>query len=404
MSRWREALRGRRGAAALGVVLAAAGLLTIGLWLRANRQQPAPAVPERLIPTAGAAVQARPSPSLTAGATDRPAGGSAGAASASAVPGAAAGPPSEAGREDSLSPGHRIGFSAPQSDVAAYDVARLGAGWYLTGLSEEPVGAPADLEFVPLVEVVGSTFSPGRRELRALARERPGALWLVGNEPDVIWQDNATPEEYARVYHDVYSALKAADPTCRVAIGGVAQVTPLRLRYLESILAAYQERYGEPMPVDVWNVHLAILREERGAWGVDIPPGLADNKGALYEIGDNADVEIVKSQVRTMRRWMADHGFRDRPLIVTEFGVLMPPDYGFDEETVRSFMVAAFDFLLTGTDDVIGYPADGNRLVQRAAWYSLADRVYATGNLYDPKTAQITPLGLAFAEYTAGRR
>jgi hypothetical protein len=36
-----------------------------------------------------------------------------------------------------------------------------------------------------------------------MARRNPGRLWLVGNEPDVIWQGNSTPAEYARAYHDI---------------------------------------------------------------------------------------------------------------------------------------------------------------------------------------------------------
>ena len=47
-----------------------------------------------------------------------------------------------------------------------------------------------------------------------------------------------------------------------MAIGGVSQVTPLRLDYLERVLAAYEKQYGQPMPVDVWNVHTFILREQ----------------------------------------------------------------------------------------------------------------------------------------------
>jgi hypothetical protein len=226
---------------------------------------------------------------------------------------------------------------------------------------------------------------------------------LVGNEPDVIWQGNATPQEYAQVYHDVYQLLKSTDPTCQVAIGGISQVTPLRLRYLEAVLAAYREIYGQPMPVDVWNIHLAILREERGAWGVDIPPGLPDDTGLLYEIQDNANVEILKEQVVSFRRWMAERGLRDKPLIVTEFSVLMPADYGFPLERVQSFMLAAFDFLMSASDASFGYPADENRLVQRWAWYSVADRVYSRGNLFDPDSGQITPLGRTFATYAAGQ-
>lgn len=258
------------------------------------------------------------------------------------------------------------------------------------------------MEFAQLVQVEGNSYQPQALALHQIALSKPGSMWLVGNEPDVIWQDNATPREYAQVYHDVYHLLKEADPSSQVAIGGVSQVTPLRLRYLEDVLAAYQETFGQPMPVDVWNIHLAILREERGAWGVDIPPGMSDNTGVLYEIEDNANLGILKQQVRTFRNWMAQHGQRNKPLIVTEFSVLMPPEYGFSSETVRDFMLGSFDFLLTAVDSATGLPSDGNRLIQRFAWYSVADNVYYTGNLFEPDTGQITSLGEAFATYTSG--
>jgi hypothetical protein len=295
----------------------------------------------------------------------------------------------------------RIGVTVPHSDIGRYDIARLGAGWYLQSQSLREPLRPAGMEVVQFVGVHGDSYLPVSAELQDIARRNPGTLWLIGNEPDVIWQSNATPQEYARVYHETYTLLKEVDPTCQVAIGAIAEVTPLRLRYLELVLAAYQAVYGQPMPVDVWNIHLAILREERGAWGVDIPPGLPDEQGILYEIGDNADLEILKQQVRTFRRWMAERGWRDRPLFVTEFGVLMPPDYGFPFDVVKTFMTGAFDFMLNARDSATGCPADGNRLVQRWAWYSVADTVYYTGNLFDPATSLITPLGQVFADYVA---
>lgn len=79
----------------------------------------------------------------------------------------------------------------------------------------------------------------------------------------------------------------------------------------------------------------------------------------------------------------------------------MPEEYGFPYERVKDFMYASFDFLLTARDDFLGYPADDNRLVQRWAWYSLGDTVYPTGNLFDPDTGQITPLGLAYGSYVS---
>jgi hypothetical protein len=295
----------------------------------------------------------------------------------------------------------RVGVVAPQSDIDRYQVLQLGAGWYLTGQTELEPSKPGGMDFAQLVQVEGGDHRPPPEQLKEISRRNSGALWLVGNEPDVIWQDNASAQEYARVYRSVHSAIKSVDPAAQIAIGGVSQVTPLRLRYLEAVLAAYDEMYGQPMPVDVWNIHLAILREERGSWGVDIPPGFPDNAGILYEIQDNANVEILKEQVVTFRRWMAERGLRDKPLIVTEFSILMPQEYGFPQERVQDFMLAAFDYLMSVTDDEFGYPADQNRLVQRWAWYSVADRVYSTGNLFDPETSQITPLGRAFAEYAA---
>jgi hypothetical protein len=287
------------------------------------------------------------------------------------------------------------------ADVARYEAAGLGVGWYLPCINGQNPLQAAGIECAQLVVAEGDGFRPPAEELQDTARRNPGRLWLVGNEPDVIWQGNSTPEEYAQVYREVYQLLKEVDPTSQVAIGGISQVTPLRLAYLEEVLATYEAANGQPMPVDVWNIHLAILREERDSWGVDIPPGLAEDSGILYEIQNNADVEILRRQVLTFRRWMAGRGLRDKPLIVTEFSVLMPPEYGFPFERVRDFMLAAADYMMTATDDDLGYPADGNRLVQRWAWYSLADETYYTGNLFDPATGQITPLGKVFSEYAA---
>ncbi len=299
------------------------------------------------------------------------------------------------------SAGQRLGFGEAGAPIERFAVEQLHAGWYYAWRADANPPRPHGLEFVQTVQVRGTTFSPQGDALQRVIQNNPGALWLVGNEPDVIWQDNATPTEYARVYHEVYNSLKGMDPTCQVAIAGVSQATPMRLQYLDMILQAYQDLCGETIPVDVWNVHGYILREERGAWGVDIPPGISADQGRLYEISDHDDMEIFRDQILTFRRWMSDKGERDKPLIVSEFGVLMPADYGFAYERVRDFMYASFDYLLTASDASLGYPADSDRLVQRWAWYSLSDTVYPTGNLFDPDTGQITPLGLAYGSYVS---
>jgi hypothetical protein len=85
--------------------------------------------------------------------------------------------------------------------------------------------------------------------------------------------------------------------------------------------------------------------------------------------------------------------------MVSEYGILMPADYGFGPERVERFMLGTYDFMLHAADAEIGYPADDNRLVQGWAWYSLADDVYPTGNLVDLETGQITTLGQTHRDF-----
>lgn len=297
----------------------------------------------------------------------------------------------------------RLGMTVPRDIVPLTEevLSQLGFGWYLDwGTSADPV-LTQGVEFAQMVSLQLSDPSERHDEIARLTASNPGALWIIGNEPDVPWQDNKTPEEYARIYHDYYQTIKSLDPAARVAIGGVSQPTPLRFMYLERILEAYQAAYGEPMPVDVWNVHAFVLREERDSWGVSIPPGIDVQQGILYEIEDHDDMEIFQQQIVDFRRWMARHGQRDKPLIVSEYGILMPEGYGFPPVAVADFMVASFDFLLNASDPEIGYPADDDRLVQRLAWFSLGDMIYPTGNLIDPATGEWTHLGKVFATYAA---
>lgn len=288
-------------------------------------------------------------------------------------------------------------------NLRRFDIAPLRLGWYLDWRAQAELVGGDDLEYARMVRLGGGALVPAAPTLADIARRNPGALWLIGNEPDVKWQDNVTPADYARLYHEAYTALKRADERAQVAIGGVTQPTPLRLRYLDAVLEAYRKQFGAPMPVDVWNVHNFILREERGSWGVDIPPGFPDDRGRLYEISDSANLAAFKEQIIEFRRWMAERGFRDYPLIVSEYGIPMPEDYGFPPDVVAAFLTATFDFFLTAADPALGHPADAHRLVQRWCWYSLSDTVYPTGNLFDPQTGAITPLGRAWAAYVQGR-
>jgi hypothetical protein len=146
-----------------------------------------------------------------------------------------------------------------------------------------------------------------------------------------------------------------------------------------------------------------------GEAGVGIPPGFIQesgepvNEGILYEISDHNDLAVFRQNLFNFRQWMADRGYRDRPLAVTEFGILMPSDFGFPPPVVAEFLTGTLDFLVQAADDTIGYPADENRLVQWAFWYSVYDPLeFPTGNLYEPETGQLTALGEIYTDYING--
>ena len=317
----------------------------------------------------------------------------------------------------------RFGFAAVLRDPSDYsDIGRLRAGWYHRFRTDLNPTRPEGMEHVQVVRLHQSKESPcgayttpytytltnpsDWTTLRTRVENNEGSLWIIGNEMDrrdweidgtCYTQDEMLPLVYAVAYHELYHAIKGWDPTAKVAIGGVIQATPLRLQYLDMILDEYQARYGERIPVDVWNVHGFILREKSGTWGADIPPGISATQGKLYMIKDNDNVSLFKQQIVAFRQWMAEKGERNKPLIITEYGINMAPDIvdedgnDFDAVRVRNFMYATFDYFL-GSESVntsLGYPPDENRLVQRWNWYSLDDdtenqwgQIY-NGNLFD---------------------
>jgi hypothetical protein len=309
----------------------------------------------------------------------------------------------------------RFGVGAP-SDVARYPVNQLRIGWYTDwGARLHPArpGGIAYLQMVRLTQpqygVDSYTSVPSASELPSMIAANPGALWVIGNEPDRRFvQDDIEPAVYAHAYHDLYDQITAADPLARIVAGSIVQPTPLRLQYLDLILDSYQTRYDEPMPVDVWNIHAFILNEADctafpdACWGAGIPPGINATEGIRFGIQDNDNLDVFKQFVVNFRQWMIARGYQESALIITEYGVLMPQDYGFPPSRVNAYMNATFDYLTTATGPT-GNPADKGRLVQAWAWYSLADRTF-NGWLFDPATVQRTVYGDNFVAYTVGIR
>lgn len=316
-------------------------------------------------------------------------------------------------------PSCRWGVSAIGADQA-YWIDDVGAGWFvfLGGFTDV---AGDDVQIGPVLSVKQDkdganyldsyTISPPLPSLTFILDTYPGTLWIVGNEPDRgpgpagPGQDDTFPDVYARAYHEVYHFIKQADPTALVANAGLVQVTPGRLQYLDLMWQSYLEQFGEPMPVDVWNMHIYVLPEAgldgspndiaNIALGTDPAlakrgPGAHHSQCALDEIycyAEHDDMVVFEQQARAMRRWMFDHGQRHKPLILSEYSILYPcldpqPDgscgflqdeFGndFGPQRVQNYLAATADFLETSTDSLIGNPLDDDRLVQQWAWFSI---------------------------------
>ncbi len=323
----------------------------------------------------------------------------------------------------------------------------LKAGWLVNfnGLADS---VPGNVEDVPIVIVKqvkdgglyldAFTVSPPLTEagLGQVVDGRPGHLWIVGNEVDrgpdpgsvVGVQGDTFPDVYARAYHDVFHFIKERDPSALVANSALVEVTPGRLQYLDLMWQAYLDEYGTAMPVDVWNMHIYILPEAEldgkpngiasVALGTD--PALAKrgpgqhysqcSNPDIYCFAEHDDLSIFAEQVLAMRKWMYEHGQRLKPLILSEFSILLPyeqdpggcfvqDEYGncFTPARVKNFLNGSMSYLETAVHPKYGLPYDKNRLVQQWNWFSVWS--YGVGNvsnLVDPQSGALTTIGQAF--------
>jgi len=292
----------------------------------------------------------------------------------------------------------RLGVSLPTWHGNPNVLGALQVGWVMDWRSRDTNPYGGGVSHLQTVRLMHDQLSVDAGTLTAMAAARPGSTWMISNEPDVRWQDDVTPETYAHLYRAAHQAIKDGDGSAVVAAGGIAQPSALRLTYLDRALAEYQRTFGEPLPADAWHIHNYMLREERDSWGVDIPAGITQDTGVLYEIADSGNLETFKAQIVTFRRWMADRGYRGQPLLVSEFGIPMPADYGFAPDVVVSFLRETTRYFLTATDPSLGDPTDGGRLVQRWCWFSLEFADYPTGDLLDSEANRWTTLGYAWLD------
>jgi hypothetical protein len=314
----------------------------------------------------------------------------------------------------------RFGVTSVQRRTDFEKVA-LGAGNFLDWGLMPAAPVPSSLDYIHVVRLRTSqgrfvyddtdpqTSAVFEATVRAAVEQFREGYWLIGNEPDTTFenQDSLSPDQYALAYRNLYHLIKSSDSAAQIGIGTIVQPTPLRLQWLDKVWDAYQARYKTTPPADFWSIHSFILRENVNDWGTGIPLGIEATSGELYTLEQTDDLEIFKSRIVAFRVWLADHGQRQKPLWITEYGSLLPHDSqaGFATQPIeraRDYMLATFDYLSSARDPDLGYSLDGDHLVQRWFWYSLDDHLWRFGgSLFDPDQGQRTLIGDAYAAYVA---
>ena len=288
-----------------------------------------------------------------------------------------------------------IGFGLASKADADEWADKLGAQWYFDW-DTKASRRSTQLEYWQTIRVNQNGYSPSREKIASIASKFSGYTWIIGNEPDNVFQDNTSPEKYAQIYHELYIMIKSKDRRAKIAIAGVSQPTPIRLAYLNQVLESYEKLYNEKLPVDWWNIHAYVLREEDDSWGAGLPVGLSIDHGELYEIEQHGDISIFQQNLIDFRKWMKENGYQNTPLVVTEYGILLPEEFGYSQEFISDYLKDTSEWMLTYQDTEYGFPDDNYRLVQKFAWFSLSDPNFPSANLADLEKNNLTLVGESF--------
>ncbi|MCX5906258.1 MAG: malectin domain-containing carbohydrate-binding protein [Deltaproteobacteria bacterium] len=276
------------------------------------------------------------------------------------------------------------------------DMEDMGVSWYMNWQFNRDPSDTTDFEYYPMAlppwrstDNCGSAGDAAIITPKILAgKYPPGTTWLIGNEVGASWPGASqlyTATDYAQRYRNCYLLLKGISPAnstiaslnFKVANGSVLPNSgpyvgaPNGLDWFRKVRSEYQRLFGQPMPVDVYNIHL---------YG---PPN---------DQGYNFLVQAVTSFRSAMTNEWND---RQKPLIVTEMGVIESISWNASVSHLNRMM----DYLESTSEAATGLSSDGNRLVQKWAWYAPtyagSGQYYQYTHLYDGLNR--TPLGQAYA-------
>ena len=312
------------------------------------------------------------------------------------------------------------------SPWAGVDLSTLGAGSYLDWGHVGIMPAAANVNYLRVINLFDASYNQVKAALPGWIKTWPGSTWLIGNEPDseTSDQNHISAGTYAQRYFELATIIRKQDPSAKIAFGQIMQPSPMRLYYLTLAMNRLAQLAGGLAQahalIDIYSLHDYMLNElpiygpdgKMQNWGAGVPIGydaatwpapeeIHPERGETYKV---YDINLFKTHIIAFRQWVADQGEQNKPVYITEFGVLFPPEgnpylYASDEETAN-FMDQAYDFMLGYKDSKIGFAGDDFRLVQNWIWFSLNDvRTQYGGSLYNPLNHQVTTVGERFVQY-----
>jgi hypothetical protein len=111
----------------------------------------------------------------------------------------------------------------------------------------------------------GTQYSSNMAALKSYVQTMPtGSYWMIGNEPNVDGQDDATPAQYATQYETIKTAIRATEPTAKMVGPSILNWDqscencsgfPLGKDWIPQMLTAYQSQTGHAIDFDVWGIH-----------------------------------------------------------------------------------------------------------------------------------------------------
>lgn len=214
-----------------------------------------------------------------------------------------------------------------------------------------------------------------------------GTLFQLGSEPGLSYAgDERTPAELVADAERIKKMLDGFDRDYRLALGGIATAR------CEASKIGYRGIYG----IDYFKQVLRACGDFTfDAYVIHPHPFPSETKKPVFV--DSRD------QITEFRRVMAEHGLRDKPLLVGEIGIGFK---GTKEDEALQFVQRIVTFMLTQRDAAIGNPKDGNFLVQRFCWWCLSPPTllepipvldHGVTSLLD-ENGEVTALGRVFIE------